>query len=84
MADLWRSAGRPAVFRRCSVVALVVGTLLSLLNQGDLILAGAFDRVVALRILGNYLIPFIVGNLGAMTSLPARQREPGHDRSGTS
>lgn len=72
MADLWRSACRPAVFRRCGVVALVVGTLLSLLNQGDLIVAGRFDRVVVARIFGNYVIPFIVSNLGAMTSLPPR------------
>ena len=72
-ADLWRSACRPAVFRRCGVVALVVGTLLSLLNQSDLILAGIFDRVIALRILGNYVIPFIVSNLGAMTSSPERE-----------
>ena len=72
MSDLWRSACRPAVFRRCGVVALVVGTLLSLLNQGDMILAGQFDRVVTLRVIGNYLIPFIVSNLGAMTSAPQR------------
>jgi hypothetical protein len=46
------------VFRRCVVVALVVGTLLSLLNQGD------------------YLIPFVVANLGAMTSLRHDRRPP--------
>jgi len=73
MADLWRNACRPHVFRRCGGVALVVGTLLSLLNQGDAMLAGRFDTVVALRIVGNYLIPFIVGNLGAMTSVPPRE-----------
>jgi hypothetical protein len=54
------------------VVALVVGTVLSLLNQGDVIVAGRLDRVVTLRIIGNYLIPFVVANLGAMTSLPPR------------
>jgi hypothetical protein len=72
--DLWRSACRPAVLRRCVVVALVVGTLLSLLNQGDAIIAGRFDRVAMLRIIGNYLIPFVVANLGAMTSLPRHDR----------
>lgn len=72
LVDLWRSACRRTVFRRCGVVALVVGTLLSLLNQGDLIAAGRFDRAVMLRIVGNYLIPFIVSNLGAMTPLPPR------------
>ena len=75
ITDLWRSACRPAVFRRCGVVALVVGTLLSLLNQGDVILAGRFDGVVTLRVIGNYLIPFIVSNLGAMTS-PSPRGDP--------
>ena len=72
MFDLWQSACRPVVFRRCGVIALVVGTLLSLLNQGDVIVAGRFDGVVTLRIIGNYLIPFVVANLGAMTSVPLR------------
>src|SRR5262249_17497028 len=73
--DLWRSACRPHVLRRCLGVALGVGTLLSLLNQGDAIAAGRFDAVVLLRIVGNYLIPFIVSNLGAMTTAPARPDE---------
>jgi hypothetical protein len=68
LSDAWRSARRPAVFRRCLVVALVVGTLLSIVNQGDTLVAGHIDRVVLLRILANYLIPFVVSNLGAMAS----------------
>ena len=76
MFELWRSACRPPVFRRCVVVALVVGTLLSLLNQGDVIIVGRFNRVIALRIIGNYLIPFVVANLGAMTSLRHDRRPP--------
>ncbi len=73
MPDLWRNACRPPVFQRCGAIALAVGTLLSLVNQGDLIVAGRFDNVLALRILGNYLIPFVVSNLGAMTSPPPRE-----------
>ncbi len=69
MSDLGRSASRPTVFQRCGMVALIVGTLHSLLNQGDLIVSGLLDRVVALRIIGKYVIPFIVSNLGTMTSL---------------
>ncbi len=78
-SDLWRSACRPAVFRRCGAVAVAVGTVLSLINQGDLIVAGRFDRVLVLRIIGNYVIPFVVSNLGAMTSLPdARLQDRPH------
>jgi hypothetical protein len=73
-SNLWWSACRPVVFRRCGTIALVVGTLLSLANQGDAIIAGRYDGVLALRIVANYLIPFVVSNLGAMTSLPPGER----------
>ena len=69
---LWRSARRPAILRRCATIAVVVGTLLTLVNQGDVILSGRGDPSLPLRIIANYLIPFTVSNLGAMSSLPPR------------
>jgi hypothetical protein len=63
----WRSARRPAVFRRCSLIALVVGTLLTLVNQFDTLASGV-TAPTALGIIANYLIPFIVSNLGAMNA----------------
>ena len=77
--EAWLSARRPAVFRRCAVIALVVGTLLSLVNQGDLILRGRLDGVALLRILANYVIPFVVSNLGAMASKPGQAPAPPSD-----
>ncbi len=62
------------VARRCARIALVVGTLLSLVNQGDATLDGRLDVTAGLRIVGNYLIPFVVANLGAMSSLPPEPR----------
>jgi hypothetical protein len=73
VSDAWRSACRPPVFRRCLVIALVVGTLLSLVNQGDAIVGGHVDRIVALRMIANYVIPFVVSNLGAMGSREGRR-----------
>lgn len=70
LAELWRSARRPEIFRRCAIIALAVGTVLSAVNQGHLLFAGAIDVRVAARIATNYLVPFLVSNLGAMTSLP--------------
>lgn len=69
-ADLWQSACRPAVFRRCGLIALVVGTLLSLVNQGDVLLGGGLDGRMALKLAANYLLPFAVSNLGAMHTAP--------------
>jgi len=73
LAELRRTACEPTVFRRCGAIALVVGTLLTVVNHGDAIVAGSFDRVLGLRILGNYLIPFVVGNLGTMAPRPPRE-----------
>jgi hypothetical protein len=84
LIDLARSARRAPIARRCLSIALVVGTLLSLVNQGDLLVAGHIGTATVLRILANYVIPFVVANLGAMSSLPSRQPElsPGETRPG--
>jgi hypothetical protein len=72
--DLWMSARRPNVLRRCLVVAAVVGTILTAVNLGDVIWRGAIDLPVVLKIGANYVIPFVVSNVGAMTSLPPPDR----------
>jgi hypothetical protein len=65
--SFWRSARRPVVFRRCSLIAVIVGTLLTLANQFDALWSGV-TIPMALAIAANYLIPFIVSNLGAMSA----------------
>jgi len=52
----------------------VVGTILSVVNQGERLWAGRPDGATLLRILANYLVPFVVANLGAMSSPRARDR----------
>jgi hypothetical protein len=64
--EFWRSAKRPLVLRRCVVIAIVVGTLLTLINEFDAILGSRSDPALAWRVGANYLIPFVVSNLGAM------------------
>ncbi len=49
-------------------IALVVGTWLSLMNQGDVLLAGTVPWI---KILLNYATPFTVASLGF---LAARRR----------
>ncbi len=70
--DLWRSGRRPAIFRRCVTIAAIVGTILTAVNQGDVIVGGRFDPVLWWKIPANYLVPFVVSNLGSMSSLPPR------------
>ena len=52
------------------VVALVVGTLLTLVNELDVLLGARSDPLLGLRLLANYAIPFVVSNLGAMVPPP--------------
>jgi hypothetical protein len=65
---LWRNARRPAVASRCALIALAVGTILSLVNQWDVFFGSKAGPIPWVRILANYLIPLVVSNLGAMAS----------------
>ncbi len=62
---------RPAHLRSTVLVALVVGTILTLVNQSDAIFAGAMSLAFAAKVAANYVIPFIVSNLGLLSGRPA-------------
>ena len=44
--------------------SLVVGTVLTIVNQRDRLLAGDVDLVTALRIVANFAIPYVVAGVG--------------------
>ncbi|WP_300008300.1 haloacid dehalogenase type II [Pseudonocardia sp.] len=76
--------GRTA--RTAAPVALVVGTILSAVNQGDVLLAGAGPGTWV-RVAVNYLVPFCVASLGFLSArrVPAdgaTERDPVPNRSG--
>ena len=55
-------------------VALVVGTILNLINQGDALLAG--QRLDLTKIALTYLVPYFVSTYGAVSfRLHAAQRD---------
>lgn len=60
-----------ATARTCLPIALVVGTVLSLINQADVIVRGGMDAVVLLKILVNFLIPFLTSSTGALLAVRA-------------
>jgi len=47
-------------------MANLEGTLLTLINEFDAILGSRSDPEFAWRVGANYVIPFVVSNLGAM------------------
>lgn len=56
-------ADRPAV-RRCLVIALVVGTLLTAINHGDRLLHGTLSPDLAWKVPLTYCVPFLVASTG--------------------
>ena len=64
-----QTACSPAVMRRSGAVALVVGTLLVVINQGDRLLAGqGLDLAKAVF---TYIVPYCVATYGAVSALLA-------------
>lgn len=62
-----RYCARPAHLRRTLLIALVVGTVLTAINQLDVIVRGDATTVTAVKCGLNYLVPFVVSNLGLLT-----------------
>ena len=57
---------RPRLLRRSLLTALVVGTVLTAINQGTLIFAGDFPAVLAWKVPLTYCVPFLVATWGAL------------------
>lgn len=66
-----------ATVRTCLPVALIVGTVLSLVNQADVVLQGMVGAGVILKVAVNYAVPFLTSSTGAL--LAVRQRPPVDD-----
>lgn len=59
----------PVVMRRSLRVALVVGTVLAALNQGDVLLAGPpWPPLLLPKLLLTYCVPFAVATYGALAN----------------
>jgi hypothetical protein len=59
---------RRTTLRRTVDIALLVGTTLSLINQGTLIIGAAADVTTWLRVLANYIVPFCVSSAGFLSA----------------
>jgi hypothetical protein len=65
-----------ATLRTCAPVAVVVGTVLSVVNQGDVLGMGMVDGRVPLKIAANFVIPYVTSSTGAL--LAVRRRDIKH------
>ena len=64
----------PKIVRSALIVAIIVGTILNLINQGDALLTGT--SIVWWKICLTYLVPYCVSTYGAVTALRSRSAEP--------
>jgi hypothetical protein len=59
---------RGRTVRPSARIAAIVGTLLTLVNQGDVITSGNVDRTTVVRVAANYAIPYVVSSIGFLAS----------------
>lgn len=57
---------RPEHLRRTARIAVVVGTILMVINQGNVILGGDATTLTWVKTGLDYCVPFVVSNLGLL------------------
>jgi hypothetical protein len=58
---------QPSNLRRTLTIAAVVGCILSIINEGDVIVHGDATGATIVKVCLNFVVPFIVSNLGVLT-----------------
>ena len=66
MPESLRICMRREHLKRTIRIALVVGTILTLINQLDVIAKGNATWLTGLKAVLNYCVPFVVSNLGLL------------------
>lgn len=56
------------VLRRSLEISVIVGSLLTIINQGDVLMRGAITALVVLKICLTYMVPFCVATYSALAA----------------
>jgi hypothetical protein len=56
------------VLSRALYIALIVGTILTIINQGDVLLAGEVTPLVVAKIVLTYAVPYSVSTFSALSA----------------
>jgi hypothetical protein len=78
--DMWTSIvvhlrSRTAMVA-CARIALVVGTILTAINQLDTFVGSHYSAWIWAKVAGNYIVPFSVSSLGYITAARHGRRSP--------
>ena len=60
---------QPALIRRSLIIALIVGTILTAINQGNLIVQGDVSVALAWKIPLTFAVPYCVATTGAILNV---------------
>ncbi len=69
MKCLWCALRHLPMRRRSLTASLIVGSVLTLLNQGDNLFTGLLTATLLWQIPLTYLVPFLVSNYGALVNV---------------
>lgn len=73
MSEALRICLRPEHLRRTLRIAVVVGVVLTLINQADVIIGGDATAATWIKAGLNFCVPFIVSNLGLLAGKRAER-----------
>ena len=62
----WHTILHRAVVKRALITALIVGTIITVINQGNVLLSHGFSREIVLKMCLSYCVPFCVSTSGAL------------------
>jgi fatty-acid desaturase len=68
LAEACGLVARGRTARTALPVALFVGTVLSLVNEGGAVFQGRFTLGVIVRVMTNYVVPFCVASFGYLAA----------------
>jgi hypothetical protein len=69
-----RICARPEHLRRTLRIALVVGVILTLINQADVVIRGDATGLTWVKVGLNFCVPFVVSNLGLLAGERTRRQ----------
>ena len=68
----WRIATETSVVKRAARIALIVGTVIALINHGDRMLAGTMDAKAILKCLLTFFVPYAVSTYSSVMAMRDR------------
>lgn len=68
MRDAWAVCAQPRNLKRTIRIAVIVGIVLTLINQGSVITAGHATAGTWVRCALNFIVPLLVSNAGVLSA----------------